>query len=318
MTKFYHWLHMICICIHPTFALNNSIQNDNNAMSRRHFAVHVPASVVATAILSTPPAYATATTSSSSYANRFESDILQFPPITAGVPSRESGHENLYFPAWMEGEWNAKQTLISTKAPLGLKFIGGPQADVNIAKKTMDEQEKRINEEVNLKLRFINTKFGVVEDRAFNLKSRLNAFAGKEVVANVEYADVKDCNRASVLAAGGKETDPLSTTLVYFKGPAAQKTFLISHGEDPLDNDTWFGYETLRSIFALTNQSTAPPVTTDQEAIYSFTRVDNDRIEGRLRLAGYLNPQADTLYFDAKQRAVSLTDYTLSLKRATS
>ena len=150
------------------------------------------------------------------------------------------------------------------------------------------------------------------------MKSRLNAFAGKEVVASVEYADVKDCNRASVLAAGGKETDPLSTTLVYFKGPAAQKTFLISHGEDPLENDDWFGYETLRSIFALTNQSTAPPVTTDQEAIYSFKKVDNDRIEGRLRLAGYLNPQADTLYFDAKQRAVSLTDYTLSLKRATS
>ena len=320
MTKFYQslmlFMHMICIFIHPTFALNNNIQNDN-AMSRRQFALHVPASVVTTAIISTSPAYAIATTSS--YANRFESDILQFPPITAGVPSKGSGHENLYFPAWMEGEWHAKQTLISTKAPLGLKFIGGPQADMEIAKKTMDEQEKRINEEVNLKLRFVDTKFGVVEDRAFNLKSRLNAFAGKEVVASVEYADVKDCNRASVLAAGGKETDPLSTTLVYFKGPAAQKTFLISHGEDPLDtdtDDTWVGYETLRSIFALTNQSTAPPVTTDQEAIYSFKRVDNDRIEGRLRLAGYLNPQADTLYFDAKQRAVSLTDYTLSLKRA--
>ena len=307
---------MTCICIHPTFALNNNIQSGNNAWSRRQFALHVPASVVSTAILSTSPAYATATTSS--YADRFELDVLQFPPITAGVPSKESGHENLYFPAWMEGEWIAKQTLISTKAPLGLNFIGGPQADVNIAKKTMDEQEKRINEEVNLKLRFVNTKFGVVEDRAFNLKSRLNAFAGKEVVASVEYADVKDCNRASVLAAGGKETDPLSTTLVYFKGPAAQKTFLISHGEDPLDTDNWFGYETLRSIFALTNQSTAPPVTTDQEAIYSFKKVDNDRIEGRLRLAGYLNPQADTLYFDAKQRAVSLTDYTLSLKRAVS
>ena len=285
-------------------------------MSRRHFALHVPASVVSTTILSTSPAYATST-SSSSYANRFESDILQFPTITAGSNKGIKGYDNLYFPAWMEGDWNAKQTLISTKAPLGLKFIGGPQADM---KKTMDEQEKRINEEVNLKLRFINTKFGVVEDRAFNLKSRLNAFAGKEVVASVEYADVKDCNRASVLAAGGKETDPLSTTLVYFKGPAAQKTFLISHGEDPLDttDETWFGYETLRSIFALTNQSTAPPVTTDQEAIYSFKKVENDRIEGRLRLAGYLNPQADTLYFDAKQRAVSLTDYTLSLKRAVS
>ena len=218
MIKFYDGLlllfvHMICIlCLHPTFALNNNIQSDNNAMSRRHFALHVPALVVSTTILSTSPAYATST-SSSSYANRFESDILQFPTITAGSNKGIKGYDNLYFPAWMEGEWNAKQTLISTKAPLGLKFIGGPQADISIAKKTMDEQETRIDEVVNLTLRFINTKFGVVEDRTYNLKSRLNAFAGKEVVASVEYADVKDCNRASVLAAGGKDTDPLSTTL---------------------------------------------------------------------------------------------------------
>ena len=73
-----------------------------------------------------------------------------------------------------------------------------------------------------------------------------------------------------------------------------------------------------RSIFALTNQSTAPPVTTDTEVIYSFKRIGEDRVEGRLRLAGYLNPQSDQLYFEAKNRAVSLTDYTIVLNRSTS
>ena len=152
--------------------------------------------------------------------------------------------------------------------------------------------------------------------RSTRCQSRLNSFAGKNVVASVNYADVRESNRASILAAGGTESDPLTTTLVYFKGPAAQKTFVISHGQDPLDSDSWSGYELDRSIFALTNQSTAPPVTTDTEAIYSFTRVGNDQVEGRLRLAGYLNPQGDQLYFDAKQRAVSLNDYTLSLRRS--
>merc|ERR1712127_286936 len=118
------------------------------------------------------------------------------------------------------------------------------------------------------------------------------------------------------MAGGGTESDPLTTTLLYFKGPAAQKTFVISHGQDPLDTDAWSGYELDRSIFALTNQSTAPPVTTDMEALYSFRRVGNDRVEGRLRLASYLNPQADQLYFDARNRAVSLNDYTLSLRRS--
>mmetsp|Transcript_3438 Transcript_3438/g.7552 ORF Transcript_3438/g.7552 Transcript_3438/m.7552 type:complete len:363 (-) Transcript_3438:142-1230(-) len=308
---------LIFLCCH-TVALNSVAQNKNAipTLSRRQFGLQLPAATSVAAIIGgtafTPTAGA-ATTLASPIAERFESDILTSPPITAGT--RYTGHENLYFPSWMEGEWDATQTLVSTKAPLGLKFVGGPQGSLEIAQKTMDEQAKRLNEPVNLKLRFVKTTFGVVEDRAFNLRSRLNSFAGKNVVASVDYADVRESNRASILAAGGTETDPLTTTLVYFKGPAAQKTFVISHGQDPLDNDTWSGYELDRSIFALTNQSTAPPVTTDTEALYSFNRIGNDEIKGRLRLAGYLTPQGDQLYFDAKNRAVSLNDYTLTLRR---
>lgn len=311
---------MILCCL--TVEALNIISSDiasSSVTSRRQFALHLPAitAAVSTAIsTNTPQAYAeeSAPTSShsSSIAERLESDILRAPSITAGV--KPTGHENLYFPPWLEGEWDATQTLIDTKAPLGLKYVGGPQGSLEIAQKTLAEQAKRVNEPVNLKLRFVNTNFGVVEDRAFNLKQRLDSFAGKQVVASVEYADVRESNRASILAAGGKESDPLSTTLVYFKGPAAQKSFVISHGQDSLESDEWAGYELDRSIFALTNQSTAPPVTTDQEAIYSFKRVGNDKVEGRLRLVGYLNPQADTLYFETKNRGVSITDYTLSLR----
>jgi len=222
----------------------------------------------------------------------------------------------------MAGDWDATQTLISTKAPLGMKFIGGPQGSIDVAQKVMNDQTKRLNEPVDLKLRFVKTNLGVVEDRAYNLRSRLDSFAGKSVVASVNYADVRESNRASVLAAGGLESDPLMTTLVYFKGPAAQKTFVISFGQDPSDDasrsDAWSGYELDRSIFALTNQSTAPPVTTDTEIIYSLKRIGDDRVEGRLRLAGYLNPQSDQLYFEAKNRAVSLTDYTIVLSRSKS
>jgi hypothetical protein len=180
----------------------------------------------------------------------------------------------------------------------------------------MDEQTKRLNEPVDIKLRFIKTKFGVAEDRLFNLKSRLDSFAGRSVVASVSYADVRESNRAAVLAAGGTESDPLTTTLVYFKGPAAQKTFVVSHGQDPWDGDSCAGYELDRSIFALTNSNTAPPVTTDSEYLYSLKRIGDDKVEGRLRIAAYLNPQSDKLYFEAKNRAVSLQDYTLSLKRS--
>lgn len=285
----------------------------SSLISRRKFAIESSAIFGAVAL---SPSDATAATSSLSFADRFDSDVIKSPPITAGT--KNTGHENLYFPDYMEGEWDAIQTLVSTKAPLGLKFIGGPQASLEVAQKSMDEQAKRINEPVNLKLRFVKTKFGVVEDRAFNLKSRLDSFADKSVVASVNYADIRESNRASVLASGGTEDDPLTTTLVYFKGPAAQKTFVISYGQDALDSDQWAGYELDRSIFALTNNNIAPPVTTDTEVIYSFNKVGSDRVEGKLRLAGYLNPQSDSLYFEAQNRAVSLTDYNLTLKRSNS
>lgn len=316
--NFYIWAFFFAPMMCQTLSLNIQAYNADHLISRRRFALHVPltAASITAAVISHQPAYASDTsTSSSSIADRFKSDILTAPPITAGT--KLTGHENLYFPSWMEGEWDATQTLVSTKTPLGLKYLGGPQGSLDVAQKTMDEQAKRINESVNLKLRFVNTNFGVVEDRAFNLKSRLDSFAGKSVVASVEYADVRESNRASILAAGGKDADPLTTTLVYFKGPAAQKTFVISHGQDPLESDTWSGYELDRSIFALTNQSLQPPLTTDSEVIYSFQRVSSDKVEGKLRLAAYLNPQADQLYFETKNRAVSLNDYTLQLRRST-
>lgn len=303
------------IFVHQAVALHIAPSGNVN---RRQFArTSSDAAASAAAILAgatSVPSAGAEVSSTSAIADRFDSDILTSPPITAGT--RYTGHENLYFPSWMEGEWDATQTLVSTKTPLGLKFVGGPQGSLEVAQKTMNEQTKRLNESVSLKLRFVKTPFGVVEDRAYNLRSRLDSFAGKNVVASVSYADVRESNRASVLAAGGSESDPLTTTLVYFKGPAAQKTFVISHGQDPLDSEEWSGYELDRSIFALTNQSTAPPVTTDTEAIYSFKRVGSDEVKGRLRLAGYLNPQGDQLYFDAKNRAVSLNDYKLSLKRS--
>jgi hypothetical protein len=102
--------------------------------------------------------------------------------------------------------------------------------------------------------------------------------------------------------------------MVYFKGPAAQKSFVVSHGNELVDGK-WVGYELQRSIFALTNKNTAPPVTTDTEYIWKFEVIDENHVEGTLRIAGYLNAQNDKLYFEARNRAVSLQDYSLKMER---
>lgn len=246
-------------------------------------------------------------------ASRLENNILKIPAPSAPALY---GVDNLYFPSWMSGEWSVTQTLEKVSTPLGLKFIGGPNGSTQIATDTMEEAHKQIGVPVSLNLRYVSTKWGVAEDRLYNTRQRLDAFAKKSVVAQVEYADVKASNRQSVLSMGGTQEDPLQTTMVRFKGPAAQKTFCISHGaEDTSDTNTWTSYELDRSIFALTNTNTAPPLTTDSELIWQMTRVDDTHVTAKLRIAGYLNAQSDTLYFDAKQQAVSLQDYVLDYRK---
>lgn len=90
---------------------------------------------------------------------------------------------------------------------------------------------------------------------------------------------------------------------------------MVSHGSETLSDSNWAGYEVDRSIFALTNENTAPPLTTDSELIWLLTRVNENCIRAKLRIAGYLNAQSDTLYFDAKKRSVSLQDYSLEFTR---
>jgi len=249
-------------------------------------------------------------------ASRLETNVLTMPQPTQATEF--NGVDNLYYPSWLAGEWSVTQTLVDTGTPLGLKYIGGPNGVEEIAKATIAESRKKLYEPVLLRLRYIPTNWGVAEDRVFNTRQRLDAFAGKSVVASVSYNDVGGSNRKSVLAMGGTEDDPLQTTFVRFKGPAAQKTFVVSHGAETLSSTEWTGYELDRAIFALTNQNTAPPLTTDSELIWKFQKIDNDTIKAKLRIAGYLNAQSDKLYFDAKKRAVSLQDYDLEFKRVNS
>jgi len=293
-----------------TVPSGNSLSLSNDAIRRRDVFRAAGSVVSGVSVVSLSPIVASA---ASSIASKLEKDVLSIP--APSYASELNGVDNLYFPSWLAGEWEVTQTLVDTSTPLGLKFLGGPNGVEQIARDTMAEARKNIGKPVSLRLRFIPTKWGVAEDRLFNAKQRLDVFAGKSVVANVEYANVGGSNRPSVLAMGGTEQDPLQTTIVRFKGPAAQKTFVVSHGTEALSDSQWAGFELDRSIFQLTNQSTAPPLTTDSELIWFFEQKSKDHVQGKLRIAGYLNPQSDTLYFEARNRAVSLQDYTLDMKR---
>lgn len=200
-----------------TFTYNNyynQINNHNTIETRRDVISQSVKNSLGSLLLftttTTKPATANALSSPSTIEERLTTDKLTLPP-----PSRASelnGVDNLYYPSWLAGEWDAVQTMIDTSTPLGLKFVGGPNGSESIATESVKEQKKQINVPVSLKLRYVNTKFGVAEDRLFNTKARLNAFAGRNVVASVEYADVGGSNRASVVMMGGDQDTPLQTT----------------------------------------------------------------------------------------------------------
>jgi hypothetical protein len=311
-------------CRSGTFALSTIHQHPEGRLSssRRSFVNNIMATTTTTivavsisnaVIVPTSPVYATPI-KIRDIAGRLYADSLTLPQPSS-ASELKNGFDNTYYPSFLQGEWDVTQTLVDTQAPLGLKYLGGPNGNIDIATKSFEDVKSQLDVPIQLRLRYIPTQWGIAEDRLFNNQARLDAFAGKSVVASVQYADVGGSNRQSILALGGSNEDPLQTTITYFKGPAAQKNFLVSHGCETLSNSSWAGYEVLRSIFTLTNTNTAPPIITDVEYIWKFDEIDGTHVQGKLRIAEYLNAQSDVLYFDARQRAVSFQDYTLNMRR---
>ncbi|CAK9110057.1 Alpha-protein kinase 1 [Durusdinium trenchii] len=214
------------------------------------------------------------------------------------------GPDDLYYPPWMEGRWRVVQTLEGYAAPMGKQFLANGQSAV--AEKVLSEQQSQLGKPVSFELRN-----NIVEDRAFNTRAKLNAFAGREVVKSVEYVDVPDNTRESTMQGGNGPQDPLRTVIVNFKG-AVQKIFITAlQFEDGSDGDVWRGLASTRTLFAAPGAG-YNPLTVDEEVVTALRKTDAE-IKGRLRLLGFLNPN-DQLFFKAGNRAVSIADYSLKFE----
>jgi len=148
---------------------------------------------------SAPPATAAPATT---IADRLSMPVLQQPGVKQ--PSLFGGqasfYADLFFPTWMQGEWQATSTLTGFEAPLGPKFLAGPSGSrLDVAEATIRQQQSKIGSSIGpypLKWLSIHPPFSnsadskktyVVEDRAFNTKSRLNAFAGRTVRSCIAF-----------------------------------------------------------------------------------------------------------------------------------
>jgi len=287
--------------------------------------------------------FAIETPSSKTLSSRMTSEILYQPKIKQMnemnlFTSSNGLYDDLFYPLWMSGEWDVYQTLTNFQAPLGKKFLSGPSGlRPDVADATINQQQSLIGKTVGpIRLRFVmvdlkekkilsssdsSNNSVVVEDRLNNLRTRANAFAGKDIVKTIEYVEIGGANALNYGEA------PLPTTLLRYKGPGIQKTF-SNNRESEIENvegEVWTGFESTRTIFARKDID-LPPVVSDTEAITQLKKPLVDDLSsngkdvvvlGKLRLAGYLNPN-DALYFEARQRAVTLSDYDLKFVKVTS
>ncbi|CAK0814553.1 unnamed protein product [Prorocentrum cordatum] len=212
------------------------------------------------------------------------------------------GPSDVIYPDWVEGRWQIQQTLAKYSAPLGKKFLGAT------ADKTLAEKQQQLCKPVTFELRYVRTARGdLVEDRAFNLKSRLNALAGKQVVKEVTYAEIPSYGPTK--QSDGSD-DPQLAAVVQFEGGISQKQFITRFVTERGDEGNVFRALVSQRVIFATGSGTV--VSADEEAITSLRRKPDGSIVGRLRSVGYLNPK-DELYFDAANRAVAIADYSMKL-----
>jgi len=232
---------------------------------------------------------------------RMDEPVIKSPSFTPQASSKEP-----LYPQWLVGRWQCTQTLTSFTTPLGVQFIGAAGRPLSEAEASAAQTRAQIGVPISLELRWKSSGDGAVEDRAFNAKSRFDAFAGRAVVKESRPCD----------------TDPqaVACTFLDFKGPVSQKLLInglrVAHSEGRV-----VASELTRGIFARKliqgDTRSFPPITTDSETIIELNSgggPSTDLVRGRLRLSSYLQP-LDPLFFEARGRSVSLSNYDLVLRR---
>ena len=174
------------------------------------------------------------------------------------------------YPPWLEGTWRCTATFA------GFEFPSKTMSKNALIKEPTIPGFQKLSlayvpdvgtPEIVYDVRF--AKFegieGVLEDRAFNLKSIVNAYLGKDAVSSVEYEPTRDANRTTVnikpgaspnaerieLFANARESETRRTDGTFFASEASRQVTL-GYGRD-------FG--------------TARVVNTDYQHVWTFTPV---------------------------------------------
>ena len=245
------------------------------------------------ALLDPSPALA----SSALLSERLERKDLSKPVFNKARPGPQR------YPDWLEGTWRCTATFA------GFEFPSKTMSKSALIKEPTIPGFQKLSlvyvpdvgtSDVSYDVRF--AKFegieGVLEDRAFNLKSIVNAYLGKDAVEAVEYEPTRDANRTTVNIRPGAS-------------PNAERIELFCNAresETRASDRTFFAAEASRQVTLGYGKDfgTARVVNTDYQHVWTFTPVYDasddasrvERVKVALSTAGYAQP-SDALRLSA-------------------
>ena len=234
--------------------------------------------------------------------------LIRGNPVQAGEynlpswyhkPIVEDAKGDLYYPDWMAGTWKVTNILEEQVAPLAPDIISPG----------FEDNQKYIGEPIIFPVRFgkeyyipetrwffipsVTKENPVVADRAFNGKSIVQAYLGKDSVFRVAV-DPQDPNKQITILKGGIKS-------------ISQVT---KRAVEEVNSDRFIATEVTQQLFKSPNKIYLNEVETTSD----YHLLDPQNIEATQITAIYLSPQ-DPDYFTAGDRPVAIYRYHLDLSK---
>ncbi|KAG2439515.1 hypothetical protein HXX76_004868 [Chlamydomonas incerta] len=218
----------------------------------------------------------------------------------------------LYYPDWMEGEWEVTARFAGASFPQGRKLLGRTVPGVLKGSMTvaLPDVGAAMESDVRYRARFERDPLGggrVVADRVFNAKELMDAFYGLAVTRRVEYEPRNPTRMTLVWATPRRETSVISEDL--------RKAELIINNR--LSQDLAPGQFISGELFRQVTQAASQGFVFDYFVINKFTLVaaaGGAAGGAAAGGAGAAGPQ-DAAYFEAGGQAVAAYDYTYDYVR---
>lgn len=233
--------------------------------------------------------------------------------------------QELYYPSFLFGSWDVVTTLRQKVYPYGTSFVPAK----SLVEGSPRNRNEKIGDSASFQMHFfstladtaanqitVNLGLGVPEtkiiaDRAFNAISMSRGYNQLTPVEDVEWDYRADPTRLTLRFGA----TPLAEDMRPLGQRRGEVYITARQSEINEDGSVYCGAERSRSV----TLGPGVVVTTDQETITEYRKVDEDSVEALSRIAVYLTPNPNSregvLWQQVGGKAVAFFDYTWQMTR---